>query len=97
MIGVTFLSLMIAFDILKIFLIIINHQNYLATYPVRSFAIFVIVFNIASILLNLILSKATVLIFPVFITGLVIISIYFYITYKKNKIKLRSYHKLSNK
>ncbi len=97
MIGVTFLSLMISFDALKIFLIIINHQNYLVTYPVQSFAIFVFVFNIALILLNLILSKAVVLILPVFITCLVIISIYFYLTYKKNKIKLRSYHKLSTK
>ncbi len=84
-IGITFLSVILAFHILKFFLVIINYTNYLNVYRVQAFSIFFITFNTIFVILKKIVCKNEVTIFSTAIIPLMIISLYYYINYRKQK------------
>jgi len=84
-IGITFLSAILASHILKFFLIIINYTNYLNVYRVQAFAFFFISFNTIFVILKKIICKNDITIFSTLTAPIIIICMYCYINYKRQK------------
>lgn len=88
-IGTTFFTATLAFDMFTLFLTIVNNPNYIATYPVKSFSVFMISFTTISVLLINFVSKGSISLFLTIINLLVLITLYWYVCHREKVLKFK--------
>ncbi len=88
-IGMTFLCLLISYDLFKLFLTILNNPNYASRHPLICFVLFITFFTIIYTLFSLALHKRNTSIFFCVLNPIILSVAYFILLYNEKKLKFK--------